>query len=358
MGKHRSFLPYLLLTALLVMSALYVWAVPTKTIWSFSYFEEDDFLYMPSDIEVDHVRSLIYIADSGNNRILVFDFDGKLKKIIGREGQGPAEFSRPSGLFVFNKGGLAVADHYNKRIQFFDESGEFIRMISPKSVDVADFIFKDDNIYTIPTFGFSGYSPDVRSKKETQPLVNVLDQEGNVIQSISVEDFPESQSFLRAIKHRVCLTLADDGKLFLPHFAMNVIHVFSLGGDKIGEFDRPLPFKPEAPQLVQQSQGKDGIIRMQAKMDMITQDAEIGPDGNLYLLTYTESFMKRLEGEDRKNLPSMGSKIDVIDTKTYKLIRSFEIDGGAKCIGVLDKNRLVYAYEDSEGELFLKCIEF
>ena len=100
MGKQRSTLPILILPVLLVLSAFYVRAIPTKTIWSFSYFGEDDYLYMPSDIEVDHTRSLIYVADSGNNRILVFDFDGKLQKIIGREGQGPAEFSRPSGLVI------------------------------------------------------------------------------------------------------------------------------------------------------------------------------------------------------------------------------------------------------------------
>ncbi len=340
------------------LSTFTVWASSSKTIWSFSYFGEDDFLHRPSDIEVDHARSLIYIADSGNNRILVFDFDGKLQKIIGREGQGPAEFSQPSGLFTFEDGGLAVADHYNKRIHIFDKSGEFVKLISQKTVDVADLIFIDDKIYTIPIYGSSGYSPDIRSKKETQPLVNVLDQEGNVIQSISVDDFHESQPFLRAIKHRVCLTLSQDKKLFLPHFAINVIHVFGLDGNKIGEFDRPLPYKPELPKLVHQSSGKDGIIRMQAKMDMITNDAEIGPEGNLYLLTFTESFMKRLENKDRDSLPPIQMRIDVIDTKTYKLIRSIDIDGGARCFGMLDKNRLVYAYEDIEGELFLKCIEY
>jgi DNA-binding beta-propeller fold protein YncE len=358
MEKQKPVFFILILSALFVLSAFYVHADPIKTLWSFSSFGEDDYLYMPSDIEVDHARSLIYVADSGNNRILVFGFDGKLQKIIGREGRGPAEFSRPSGLFIFDDGGMAVADHYNKRIQLFDKSGKFVKMISPKAVDVADLIFVGDKIYTIPTFGASGYSPDFRSKEETQPLVNVLDLEGNVIQSISVDDFHETQSFLRAIKHRVCLSLSKERKLFLPHFAMNVIHVFDLNGEKVGEFDRPLPFKPNAPQLVQQSQGKDGIIRMQAKMDMITQDAEIGPDGNLYLLTPTESFMKRLEDENRKNLPSMGNKIDMIDTKTYESVRSFDIDGGSQCFGLLGKNRLVYAYEDKEGELFLKCIEY
>ena len=358
MGKQRSALSMIILSVLLILSAFYVQAVPSKTLWSFSYFGEDDFLYMPSDIEIDHGRSLIYVADAGNNRICVFDFDGKPQKIIGREGQGPAEFSRPSGLFIFEDGGLAVADHYNKRIQFFDKSGELVKMMSSKTVDVADLIFIDGKIFTISIYGASGYSPDFRSKKDTQPLVNVLDQEGNVTSSIFVDNFPESQPFLRAIKHRVCLTMTEDGKLFLPHFAMNIIHVFGSNGDKIGEFDRPLSFKPEAPQLVQQSQDKDGIIRMQATMDMITQDAEIGPDGNLYLLTFTESFMKRSKRENRDSLPQLQMRIDVVDTTTYKLIRSFAVDGGVRCFGVLDEKRLVYAYEDSEGELLLECIEY
>jgi hypothetical protein len=358
MGKQRSALPDLLLTVLLVLSAFYVWATPNKTIWSFSYFGENDYLHMPSDIEVDRTRSLIYIADSGNNRILVFDYDGKLQKVIGREGQGPAEFSRPSGLFIFEDGGIAVADHYNKRIQIFDKSGKLVKIISPKKIDVADLVFHDDKIYTISTFGASGYSPQLRSEKETMPLVNILDVEGNVIQSMSVDDYPESQPFLRSIKHRVCMVLSNDKRLILPHFAMNVIHVFDLDGKKIGQFDRPLPYKPEPPKLVHQSSDKDGIIRMQATMDMVTQDAEIGPDGNLYLLTFTESYMKRSKQADHDNLPPIGRRIDVIDAKIHKLIRSFEIDGGVRCFGVLGNNRLVYAYEDSEGELFLKCIEY
>jgi len=355
MGKRKWAIFPLLLA---ILSVFCLWATPSKTIWSFSYFGEDDFLHMPSDIEIDQGRSLIYIADSGNNRILVFDFEGKFQKIIGREGQGPGEFSRPSGLFIFEDGGLAVADHYNKRIHLFDKSGEFVKLISPKTVDVADLIFLDDKIYTISIYGSSGYSPQLRSEKETQPLVNVLDQEGSVTNSISVDDFPEAQPFLRSIKHRVCMALSKDKKLFLPHFAMNIIHVFGLDGNKIGEFGRQLPYEPKPPTLIHQSSDKDGIIRMQATMDMITQDAEIGPDGNLYLLTFTESYMKRAKEEDRDSLPPIQMMIDVIDTQTHELLRSFDIDGGARCFGLLDKNRLVYAYEDSEGELFLKCIEY
>jgi DNA-binding beta-propeller fold protein YncE len=189
---------------------------PKKTIWSISSFGEDDFLHNPSDIEVDPQRSMIYIADSGNHRVLVFDFQGKLFKIIGSKGQGPAEFSSPSGLFILEDGGLAVADVDNNRIQIFDQAWEFVKSIKTKSVKVSDMIFKDDRIYTI------GFSLDMSSEKDTQSLVNILDNQGNLLQSISVDEYPESHPFLRAIKHRVCLALSKDGELYIPHFVNSI----------------------------------------------------------------------------------------------------------------------------------------
>ena len=45
----------------------------------------------------------------------------------------------------------------------------------------------------------AGYSLALRSDKEIQPLVNVLDQEGNLVLTMGVDDYPESQPFLRAI---------------------------------------------------------------------------------------------------------------------------------------------------------------
>lgn len=358
MGKRNYALFILILTVPVILSAFYVWAAPSKTIWSFSAFGEDDYLYNPSDIDVDLSRSLIYVADSGNDRVLVFDYEGKLQKIIGRQGQGPGEFSSPTGLDILEEGTLAVADINNNRIQLFDKSWEFVRSINTKEVRVADLVFKDDRIYTISSYGMAGYSLSIRSGEETNPLVNVLDLEGNLVQTMGVDDYPESQPFLRAIKHRVSLTLSKDNKLFVPHFAMNVIHVFGLDGKKITSFGRPLPFKPAPPEILQQKQSREGAISMSATMDMVTREAKIGPDGNLYLLTFAESYMERSKGKDFKSIPPHPMRVDVIDTETYKMMRSIGIDAGATSFAVLDKNRLVYIYVDDAAEVVFKCIEF
>jgi DNA-binding beta-propeller fold protein YncE len=290
----------------------------------------------------------------------VFDFHGNFLKIIGRKGQGPAEFSNPTGLYILEDGGLAVADVGNNRIKIFDKDGKFVGSINTKSVQVADMIFIDNRIYCISAFGSSQDGRlDMRSEKDTQPLVNILDNQGNLIKTISVDDFPESHPFLRAIKHRVCLALSKDGKLYVPHFAMNVIHVFDLEGKKLSEFDRSLPFKPGAPKIVKQI-SKDGIVRMMATYDFITKDARIGPEGNLYLLTFTESSMDRQRPRKDKGMafPPVHMRIDVIDTKTLELIRHIEIDGDTRAFSLMNKNHIVYVYVDSEGEVIFKCIQY
>lgn len=330
-----------------------------KTVWSIFSFGEDDYFHQPSDIEIDPYRSRIYVADSGNQRILVFDFQGKFLKIIGSKGQGPAEFSNPTGLNIFKDGGLAVADVDNNRIQIFDKDGEFVNSINTKSVQVADMIFKDNRIYTISSFGSSGYSLDMSSEKDIQSLVKILDNQGNLVQSLSVDDYPESHPFLRAIKHRVCLALSKEDKLYISHFAMNVIHVFELKGEKLNEIDRPLPFKPGAPKLVKQISSEDEAIRMQAVFDFVTMDSRIGLDGNLYLLTFTESYTDRaIKIKKGMDLPPHPMRIDVIDTKTHEVIRNIECDGDTRAFALMDENHIVYVYVDGRGEVILKCIQY
>jgi len=330
-----------------------------NTIWAVSSFGNNDYFHQVSDIETDLTREVIYIADSGNHRVLAFDFQGKFQKIIGSKGQGPSEFSRPTGLHIFKDGGLAVADVGNRRIQIFDRHGEFVKSINTKNVQVADMIFIGDNIYAIMTFGYSGYSLKMVSEKEIQPLVNILNNEGDIVQSITIPDYPESQPFLRAIKHRVCLALSYEGKLYIPHFAMNLIHIFDLKGNKLGELIRPLPFDPGDPEIVRQTSQKDSSVGMRANFDFVTKDARFGPDGHLYLLTYTESYMDRAKRKEKGvDLPPHPMRIDVLDEETHEVVHYVKCDPEISAFDLLTKNRIVYIHEDGEGEIFLKCIQF
>jgi DNA-binding beta-propeller fold protein YncE len=345
--------------SMLVMASISISDELPKTLWSISAFGEDNYFYQPSDIEVDYHRSMIYIVDTGSHCVFVFDFQGKFLGSFGNEGQGPGELSRPTGLHVKEDSSVVIADKGNNRIQTFDSSWKFVDSINTKSVEVADLIIIQDKIYTIWSYGRSGFSLNMGNKEDTQPLVNVLDKNGDVIRTISVVDFPETQPFLRAIKHRVCLTRSQKNKLYLPYFISSLIQVFDLEGSKLDEFNRPLPFKPIEPKIIRKGRG-EGYISMQATLDMVTQDAKIGPDGNLFLLTNMESSAKRQKKQqkDDEQLPPPAMRIEMIDPAIHKVLRYISCDDGTRSFALLKNNSLVYIFEDSEGELHLKCIRY
>ena len=70
---------------------------------------------------------LIYVADSGNHRIQVFDQEGKFLLKWGGEGSGPGQFNEPWGIAVSPEGEVFVADTWNHRIQVFRPTGQFLR---------------------------------------------------------------------------------------------------------------------------------------------------------------------------------------------------------------------------------------
>jgi DNA-binding beta-propeller fold protein YncE len=91
-----------------------------------------DFFASPSGIAVDSENRLLYVADTQNDVIDVFDADSlKLLRKIGTPGKkhtltDPGTFSLPTGVALDTDGNLYVSDTLNARIQIFDADGNFI----------------------------------------------------------------------------------------------------------------------------------------------------------------------------------------------------------------------------------------
>ncbi|WP_223829787.1 YIP1 family protein [Paenibacillus arenilitoris] len=80
----------------------------------------------------------IYVADTGNNRIVRMDEDAEETLVIDsfvNNGKEDA-FASPQGVFVDKNGRLFVADTGNKRIVELTEDGEFVRAIGAPESDV------------------------------------------------------------------------------------------------------------------------------------------------------------------------------------------------------------------------------
>jgi DNA-binding beta-propeller fold protein YncE len=62
----------------------------------------------------------IWIADTGNSRIEMFNNDGTFaNELVGTLGSGNDQFNFPQGIRIGPGGLLYVADAYNNRIQVF-----------------------------------------------------------------------------------------------------------------------------------------------------------------------------------------------------------------------------------------------
>ena len=92
-------------------------------------------LNAPSDIFTHNGK--IYIADTGNNRIVICDSNFKVESTITsfvNEQGVPSTFGNPQGVFV-NDELIYVADTYNKRIVVFDHALNFVQTYYSPAAD-------------------------------------------------------------------------------------------------------------------------------------------------------------------------------------------------------------------------------
>jgi DNA-binding beta-propeller fold protein YncE len=111
---------------------------------------EPECCYAPNDVIVSP-KGDVFISEghgAGNNIVFKFSKDGKLIKSWGKLGTGPGEFDQPHSLAFDSKGRLYVADRNNNRIQVFDQDGKFISEMKQFSRPSGIFIDKHDNIYS------------------------------------------------------------------------------------------------------------------------------------------------------------------------------------------------------------------
>ncbi len=73
----------------------------------------------------------VFVADghpsNGNNRIVKFDSQGNYLLEWGETGSEPGQFRTPHALALDEEGLLYVGDRSNRRIQVFDQEGNFVR---------------------------------------------------------------------------------------------------------------------------------------------------------------------------------------------------------------------------------------
>lgn len=84
----------------------------------------------PVEVTLLQTTGRMYVSDGNNHQILSFDQDGSLAFIWGTYGKGSGEFKFPGMSLFDNKGAFYVIDILNGRIQIFDGDGKNPRQMA------------------------------------------------------------------------------------------------------------------------------------------------------------------------------------------------------------------------------------
>ena len=178
----------------------------------------------PRGLAVDQ-NGRVFVADTGNKRIVVFDRDGKYLTEFGSGGFDPGQFDEPVGVAVAPSGTIYVTDTWNQRVQAFisDETRQFY--VPTIQWDVSAWFGLGGNIQTLDNKPFIVTGADEH--------VFITDPEG-----YRVIEFTSSGEFIRTwgafgsgdaeIGLAAGITLDQDGFIWVTDVGNNRILRYSL----------------------------------------------------------------------------------------------------------------------------------
>ncbi len=82
----------------------------------------------PTNVAVDNDGN-VYVTDTLNSRVEIFDGDGHFISTFGKPGDGPGYLFRPKGIAVDCDGHIWVADEFQDRVQVFNREGQLLTYI-------------------------------------------------------------------------------------------------------------------------------------------------------------------------------------------------------------------------------------
>ncbi len=192
----------------------------------------DSALWNPSDCEITPAGTL-WVVDQFDNRVVKFYFDGKNLNYInsfGRFGLLPGCFDDPRQIAVTPKK-VYVSDYGNNRIQVFDHNGKFLE-------EIGGFHYP---------IGIEAVSGNERWLRYRKPFILVIDssgtrltklsQEGRVISVVTKEDleYPHINFESIAVDYYGLIWVTDSYNHCIHLFDQNLDYIVKYGQKGVGD---------------------------------------------------------------------------------------------------------------------------
>lgn len=105
--------------------------------------ESKDQFNKPADVAFGPAGE-VFVADGyGNARVVKFSRDGKYLKEWGKKGKGEGEFNLPHAICIDGQGRVYVGDRENNRVQVFDLEGKFLAQWKDTGAPFGLFLTRD-----------------------------------------------------------------------------------------------------------------------------------------------------------------------------------------------------------------------
>ena len=105
---------------------------------------------LPTDIAFAPDGSMFMTDGYGNARVHKFSADAKYLFSWGEPGTAPGQFNLPHGVWIDSRGRVLVADRENDRVQVFDQNGKLLQVWPIELIGPAFFYVDEDDIVYIP----------------------------------------------------------------------------------------------------------------------------------------------------------------------------------------------------------------
>ncbi|CAI8040224.1 Tripartite motif-containing protein 3 [Geodia barretti] len=160
----------------------------------------------------NHTNNRVYICDTCNHRITILNNDLTFHDNFGSRGSEAGQFNRPRGISVSRKGNVFVADCWNNRVQIFDANGRHLSSIThtgageglggPVSVAVGP----DDWVYVV---------------EYDYLRVSVFDENGKYVKSFGKRGNKDGE-----FKNPFAIAVRDDGYVFVSDTFNDRVQIF------------------------------------------------------------------------------------------------------------------------------------
>jgi DNA-binding beta-propeller fold protein YncE len=170
----------------------------------------------PTDVAVNSALNRCYVVDNDNHRVLIYDT--KTYKLLGQwgtRGEVLGKFRYPFFISTGQDGAVAVVDLLNTRVQTFDHEGNFRHLVGDWGVNRGEF-YRPKGI-TIDTHNHIMVSDSVLG------VVQIFDPQGNFL---SVVGNKEGQ--IQRFTTPVGIYVDNNFRLYVVEMTMDKVRVFKL----------------------------------------------------------------------------------------------------------------------------------